>query len=812
MKPRNNSAFLPLFCAYLGHIIWGVSNLFTKIALEYTTPEILLSMRFIVSTVLMLIWMVIRKKKLSFRGKSLAPISLLVAMQAAYFVFESYGIKYTNATVSGVVLAVVPVVAMVLAIFFLKEYPTRRQAVFCVFPTVGVMMMTLSASAIGAIRPIGILFLFLTCISSAIYKNANRKAALDYDAFTRTLLVLGVPAVLFTVMTGLDGKTTVASYFAPLKEPIFVLAVLVLGVFCSLAANLLVNFAVSRMQVVKLSSFGAVSTLVSMFSGVIFLQEPMNVWMFTGAILILWGVYQVTRPATASKIEEKTEEEKMYDLVIRGGSVYDGLGGEPKVCDVAVKDGVILRVGEIPEQGKKEIDAKGLCVTPGFIDSHSHGDSSLHKLPLMEVVAEQGITTAVTGQCGASIYPDPKKGPDQSAKEFFDKLKQERFGMNFALFVGHSALRKTVMGKRMDDPTPEEMAQMKKLLEDGMKEGAMGLSLGLGYVPSIYSKKEELIELAKVVKEYDGILVAHIRNESDQVVEAVEEFIEVANAADVVGVLSHFKACKERNHGKVVDMIARVDKAVSEGHPIYMDVYPYLATSTSVSAVFVTKELLSRPTEEIMEELKKPEVRVAQQAWAEPLQGSDLEFAMVVGAKRTPQFIGMRLSEIAAAQGKTPYDACYDLLIENNMVAKGVYFSINENDMMRVMAHPRCMIGTDGGNVAGLTRYHPRNRGTFPRAIGKYVREKGVVALPEMIRKMTSLPASVYGFTKKGRIAEGMNADLCIFDYDTIRDKATFVEPDQRNAGLNYVIVGGEITVENNVKNEIRSGTFVPKK
>ena len=502
----------------------------------------------------------------------------------------------------------------------------------------------------------------------------------------------------------------------------------------------------------------------------------------------------------------------MFDLVIRGGTVYDGLGGEPKLCDIAIKDGKIVRVGEIPETGKKEIDAKGLCVTPGFIDSHSHGDGSVRKKPMMEVITEQGITTAMTGQCGASIYPDPEKGPEQSAKEFFDDLKAHRAGMNFALFVGHSALRKTVMGKSMEEPTPEQMAQMKKLLADGMKEGAMGLTLGLGYVPSVYSKREELVELAKVVKEHGGVLAAHIRNESDHVVEAVQEFIDVANAAGVTGVISHFKACKARNHGKVVKMIELVDKAVAEGHPIYMDVYPYLATSTSISAVFVTKELLSLPTEQIMEELKKPEVRAAQQAWAEPLQGSDLEFAMVVGAKKTPQFIGMRLSEIAAAQGKTPYDACYDLLIENNMVAKGVYFSINENDMMRVMAHPRVMIGTDGGNVAGLTRYHPRNRGTFPRAIGKYVREKGVVALSEMIRKMTSLPATVYGFEKKGRIAEGMDADLCIFDYEVLRDKSTFVEPDQRNVGLNYVIVGGEISVENNAKNQVLSGTFVPKK
>ena len=309
-QSKKASLFLPLFCAYLGHIIWGVSNLFTKVALEYTTPNVLLSMRFGMSTILMILWMLIKKRKFTLRGKKVGPALLLVSMQVLYYVFESYGIQYTNATDSGVVLAVVPLVAMILAIFFLKEFPTRRQAIFCIFPTVGVIMMTLSASAIGAIRPIGILFLILTCISSAIYKNANRKASADFDSFDRSFLVISASTVVFTLWACMDGGITVKSYFAPLKELPFLAAVLVLGLLCSLAANLLVNFAVSRMQVVKLSSFGAVSTLVSMFSGVIFLGEPMNFWMFTGAVLILWGVYQVTRPATATRIE-KTEEENV---------------------------------------------------------------------------------------------------------------------------------------------------------------------------------------------------------------------------------------------------------------------------------------------------------------------------------------------------------------------------------------------------------------------------------------------------------------------------------------------------------------------
>ena len=306
MKLRKvNSAFLPLFCAYLGHIIWGIANLFTKAALEYSSPNVLLSQRFGLSAILMMIWMVIRKRKFTFRGKNVGAAFLLVAMQVLYYVFETYGINYTNASVSGVVLAVVPVVAMLIAMIFLKEYPTLRQGFFCLFPIAGVIILTVSASAEGAIKkPIGILFLILCCCSSAIYKNANRKASESFDSFERSFLVIGASAVVFTLWAGLEGDLTAKGYFSPLKEPSYLASILVLGILCSLAANLLVNFAVSRMQVVKLSSFGAVSTLVTILSGVMD-GEPMTVWIALGAVLILWGVYQVTSPTEKKNTEEK---------------------------------------------------------------------------------------------------------------------------------------------------------------------------------------------------------------------------------------------------------------------------------------------------------------------------------------------------------------------------------------------------------------------------------------------------------------------------------------------------------------------------
>lgn len=304
-QSKKASLFLPLFCAYLGHIIWGLGNIFTKIALENATGEVVLAHRFLLATVLMIGWMLIKKRRFPLRGRSFGAALLLVSMQVLYYVFETYGIEYTNASVSGVVLAVVPVVAMILAIFFLKEYPTRRQAFFCFFPIAGVIILTMSASAEGAIKkPVGILFLILCCSCSAIYKNANRKASESFDSFERSFLVISASAVVFTLWAALKGDLTAEGFAAPLKTPSYLLSVLVLGVLCSLAANLLVNFAVSRMQVVKLSSFGALSTLVTILSGVLD-GEPMTVWIALGAVLILWGVYQVTKPTEKKNTEEE---------------------------------------------------------------------------------------------------------------------------------------------------------------------------------------------------------------------------------------------------------------------------------------------------------------------------------------------------------------------------------------------------------------------------------------------------------------------------------------------------------------------------
>lgn len=495
----------------------------------------------------------------------------------------------------------------------------------------------------------------------------------------------------------------------------------------------------------------------------------------------------------------------MFDLVIKNAMVYDGLGNPPQKADVALQAGKIAYVGKECEAGKQVIDAEGLALSPGFIDSHSHADNAVAEYPEWKEVVEQGITTSVAGQCGGSIYPT-----EESADSFFKRLKETPLGGNLLLLVGHGALRKAVMGKENRKPTEEELTKMKKLLSDAMEQGAGGLSLGLAYVPGAYAETEELIELAKVAASYDGILAAHIRNETDQVIEAAEEFITIAREAKIRGVLSHLKACQKRNWGKVEKILSMVEEANGAGADIYMDVYPYIASSTSLSSAFVPKEFLTGNHEEVSELLGDPSIRLDFEAKKKPVYGECLDWVFVTACGGHPEYAGKFVSEIAEEMGRTHYDAVYELLQQGNLDCTACYFSINEEEMIKVMKHPRSMIGTDSTAAKGRAVYHPRVRGSFPRALGRYARDLGVMPLEEMICKMTSFAAKVYGLKHKGVVAEGYDGDLCIFDAEKIIDHAEFVNCSLPNEGLRYVIVGGEIAVENDVATGVKAGRFLP--
>ncbi len=313
---KKSRAFLAVLCAALGNIIWGFSFLFTKVGLNVAPdPNVMLAHRFTFATLFMLVPIILGKKRISLKGKKWGPVSLLLLMQVAYYLFESYGVLYTNTTVSGLVLAVVPVVTIATGALFLKEYPTKRQILFCIMPVIGVILITVSGKELGVVTLIGVVFLALTMLSSAFYKTANQKVASEFTPYERTFMVLAISAVVFN-LSGLSAvRWDISAYLSPLKEPQYILSILSLSLFCSILANLLVNYAMGKMSLFKVSSFGSLSTLCSAVAGIVFLEEPISVSLVIGGVLILVGVRLVTMPqrngnlSTADEIKS-TQGEK----------------------------------------------------------------------------------------------------------------------------------------------------------------------------------------------------------------------------------------------------------------------------------------------------------------------------------------------------------------------------------------------------------------------------------------------------------------------------------------------------------------------
>jgi len=514
----------------------------------------------------------------------------------------------------------------------------------------------------------------------------------------------------------------------------------------------------------------------------------------------------------------------MYDLIIKNGRIIDGTGTSPYYADLAIQNGKIASIAPEIEGGKKVIDASGLTVTPGFIDSHSHSDADILKFPDQVEKAEQGITTSIGGQCGATKAPIgiTHKAYDvgsfgkssqvyKTMGTFLELAKDVPLGSNLATFVGHSALRNAVIGPYDRVPSKDELKEMGDLLREGMAHGALGISFGLVYPTSCFAQTDELIYLAKVAAECGGILSAHIRDEGDKLVEACEEFIEIIKASGARGIFSHHKAMYKENWGKVKVTLGMIDKANQAGCDIYCDAYPYTASDTYLSTTFIPKEYKSGGGLAMAKNLADPAIRERIKSVHKKRFGADddLGWALVTVCPSCPEYAGLRLNEIAKIHGKDVYDTIFDILIANKHTCEACFFLMSEEDLETVLAHPRCMICTDSSIKGSTEVYHPRLRGSFPRVLGRYVRERGVVALPEMIRKMTSLPAEVYGLCGKGVLKEGFDADICIFDADRIIDKADFTSCHERAEGLHYVLINGSVVVENAVYNGTRAGKLL---
>ncbi len=512
----------------------------------------------------------------------------------------------------------------------------------------------------------------------------------------------------------------------------------------------------------------------------------------------------------------------MFDLLIKNATVIDGTGKPAFSASVAAKDGKIkVLPADCSDGAKTVIDGTGLNVSPGFIDAHSHGDVPLGKQFASLCKISQGITTHVAGQCGFSMFPvnpanlnlmqagmaiftDTFPREMETFTTFENWLKYAltlKIPENIAFLVGHVSLRIAAMGFENRKPTRDELERMKSMLREAMENGAFGMSTGLIYIPSVYAEIDEIVELCKVIKEYDGVYTTHMRNESGNVLKSIEEALEVARRSGCRLHISHLKVCGKPYWGLSAKMIKLINNARAEGIRVTADQYPYTASMTHLNVCIPPKyftkgisgmvEYLKDPAmrKQIKEEILDPKTPFENQY----INCDGFDHIFVSSCTATPEYEGKFIGDSAKETGKDPFDVFFDIMLRNNGVASALYFCMSDDDVFRIIKDDSVMVGTDGIVKAEHERSHPRAYGTFPRALSYFVREKHVLPLETMVHKMTGLTAEKMMLPGKGIIADGYDADLVVFNYDTVRDTADFVDSDRLADGIEYVIVGGKI-------------------
>lgn len=485
----------------------------------------------------------------------------------------------------------------------------------------------------------------------------------------------------------------------------------------------------------------------------------------------------------------------MIDLLIRNVRIIDGSGGAPFEGDVAVDEGRILAVGSVASSSaRREIDGRGHCLAPGFVDTHAHDDGAFLRHPDMTFKLAQGVTTTVSGNCGFSAIPAAPgevgasggllgrlAGDFTDLDGYFAAVMAREPAINNLMLVGHNTVRERVMGMAERAPTGAELAAMRDHVERAMAQGACGFSTGLIYRPGRYSTTDEVIEVARAVRPYAGLYTTHMRNEADGLLEAVDETLAIGRATGLHVHISHHKAAGKPNWGKVRDSLAKVDAALAAGQPVTLDVYPYTAGSGRMIEYFN----IDRPNRTLAEVVR------------------------IASCPAFREFEGRMLVDIAAERGIDVTEAVKLILT----APRGdqticIHFTINEADVETNLVHADMMVGSDGiPDLRG--RPHPRLFGTFPRILAHYVRERGVLSLPEAVRRMTSLPAAVFGLVDRGQIRPGCWADLVLFDATEVRDTATYDDPQQLPVGIDCVVVNGRVAFEHGAGTELRAGRML---
>lgn len=469
-----------------------------------------------------------------------------------------------------------------------------------------------------------------------------------------------------------------------------------------------------------------------------------------------------------------------FELILRGGLVVDGTGRAPARADLAISGDRIAAIGEIPDDlGARVISVSGRIVAPGFIDVHAHDDRALLSTPDMTPKVSQGVTTVVVGNCGVSLAPlsidiEPPPPLDilgarsdyrfATFGAYLDALDEEPAAVNAACLIGHSTLRVGAMA-RLDQPaTAGEIRIMRARLEEGLDAGVIGLSTGLDYPPAWDAPPSELLALAEVLRPRGALYTTHMRDEGEQVLESLEESFALGRAAGVPVIISHHKVSGRANFGRSVETLPRIRAAMAMQR-VGLDAYPYAASSTMLRAEWVHLALK----------------------------------VLITWSKRAPEQVGRSLAEIAAEWGVSPEEAATRL-----EPAGAIYFTMDEADVRRILSFEHTMIGSDG--LPHDTHPHPRLWGTFPRVLGHYCRDVGLMSLEEGVRRMTNLPAQTFGLTRRGRIAEGWFADLVVFDPESISDRATFEEPTRPARGIDLVMVNGRAVMRSGTATGDRPG------
>jgi N-acyl-D-amino-acid deacylase len=496
-----------------------------------------------------------------------------------------------------------------------------------------------------------------------------------------------------------------------------------------------------------------------------------------------------------------------YDLVLRGGRIVDGTASPWYRADVAITGDTIVRIApNITATATRVVDVNGLIVAPGFIDIHTHARRGIFELPTADNYTRQGVTTLVEGPDGSSPLP---------LKPFLDKITALGIAPNFATFIGQGTIRGQVVGEADRAATRDELEQMRGLVRQGMEEGAFGLSSGLFYVPGAFTPTEEVVELARVAGEMGGIYISHMRDEAKNVVESVRETIAIGERGRLPTQITHHKVVGKAYWGGSIETLKMLDEARARGVDATIDQYPYTASSTNIGSALMPSWALEGGREATLKRLKDPATRAKIKAATiaiirDERGGGDPKNVQVAANQWDPSMAGKTLADVTANR-KLPVTldnaAETTLWIFEQGNAQGIFHAIGEQDLERILVHPATMVASDGEvAIFGRNHPHPRSYGTFVRVLGLYARDKKLLSLETAVQKMSALPAQRLGLADRGVLRTGLKADLAVFDAARVRDTATFEKPHSYAEGVNYVIVSGQVIVDNGKMTPARPG------